>query len=321
MSYDIDKQCMVCSKKPPKTIRVRARHQQHQETEEARLERNRKRREQRLKNRTAKMGDDSDWQGGWEDEEEEDEEEPEEIIEEEEVPSEEEDDDGEEDEDDDEVEGVGASSAMTTAMSDHIATEGNQGAAAAVQGTEDMETIRKQREFENRQKKARAERREENSLPCDGQPVIAVDLYGMALEFQGQRYLFCPRCGHFHTYHVSHFGLDGYRCGMCRSQETPMNAIRHCAQCGAAARGNTMKTADITCLDIDPSDPTFNQYDNPLRCYQTLHMCQKCANSVGLFGRHSTKKLFLNKPKNELWEKISETTGNRMIYYQQKFGH
>lgn len=135
--------------------------------------------------------------------------------------------------------------------------------------------------------------------------------------------MFCPNCGHFHTYHVSYYGLNGYRCGICRDQDTPLNAMRHCANpnCGTVARGNTMKTADIMCLDIDPNDPDFNQYDDPLRCYQTLHMCQKCANSIGLFGRHSTKKMFLNRPKNELWESISETTGNRMIRYQQKFGH
>ena len=112
---------MVCSKKPPKTIRVRAKHQQHQESEQARLERNRKRREQRQKNRTAKMGDDSDWEGGWEDHVEEGEEEEEEQ-------EDEEDDDNEEGDSEDSLEGgEGASSAMTTAMADQIATEGNQG--------------------------------------------------------------------------------------------------------------------------------------------------------------------------------------------------
>ena len=175
---------MVCSKKPPKTIRVKAKHQQHQESEQARLERNRKRREQRQKNRTAKLGDDSDWEGGWEDHVEDGEEDDEDDDDNDED-GDDDNDDGEGSDDDDSLEvGEGASSAMTTAMADQIATEGNQGAAAATQATEDMETIRKQREFESRQKKARAERKEENSLPCDGQPVIAVNLYGMALEFQ-----------------------------------------------------------------------------------------------------------------------------------------
>jgi hypothetical protein len=64
----------------------------------------------------------------------------------------------------------------------------------------ETEVERAKNETSSRQKRARAERKEDNSLPCEGQPVIPIDIYGCALEFDGDRYLICPACGQFHTY-------------------------------------------------------------------------------------------------------------------------
>lgn len=137
-----------------------------------------------------------------------------------------------------------------------------------------------------RNKKARIERKDDNYISCERQPVLPVDLFGMMLEFGKERYLFCPECAQFHMYRDSGWGREGYKCKACRSLETPLSKMDRCAFCGGADRGQNLKTMDVIAIESDPSDPEGRVFNadtvalDPLMHYQTLHFCQTDANSA-----------------------------------------
>jgi hypothetical protein len=106
---------------------------------------------------------------------------------------------------------------------------------------------KKKREDNARTKKAKTERKDDNFLPCEGQPALPINLYGMALEFCGERYLFCPCCGHFHMYRDTGWGRRGYRCKQCRDKENPIKKTQHCAHCGGTDRGHDLKVSHCVC--------------------------------------------------------------------------
>ena len=174
-------------------------------------------------------------------------------------------------------------------------------------------------------KRARAERRESNTVPCTNQPVISVNLYGAALVHGKSRMMFCPECARFHTYSQSGWGRGGYRCKICRVKETPPKKLERCSFCGNAERGSSLKMVDLLVPDKDPSCPDVVDVDtglvtkfhdpltDPMRCYQTVWLCQADANSVGLFAKHHTKRYYLNMSKEELWKIISPANTERRI--------
>jgi len=174
---------------------------------------------------------------------------------------------------------------------------------------------RAKNENSSRQKRARAERKEDNSLPCEGQPVIPVDMYGVALEFDGDRYLFCPGCGQFHTYRDTGWGRDGYRCKGCRDAETPLDKMARCAYCTGS---NELRCVDVLATHKDPCNPQHSIVGNPAACYQTLIFCQKCANSIGLFAKHPNDRYHEFMPKHKLWELISPATVARTIKHYER---
>ena len=201
------------------------------------------------------------------------------------------------------------------------------------------EADRLKREEDARKKKARAERRDTNAIPCQGQPVIPVVLKGCALEFGGDRYLFCPNCGQLHTYKFGGWGRRGYRCQACRAKETPAPKLQRCAFCGNADRGHPLKTMDILCpgedpcapprvdveIDVDTGEerkilhPVHNPVADPLSCYQTLHFCQKDANSAGLFAKHYIYRHYMNMSKEELWKLIPGANVTRQLKQYNKY--
>ena len=174
---------------------------------------------------------------------------------------------------------------------------------------------RAKNESNSRQKRARAERKEDNSLPCENQPVIPVKLLGVALEFDGDRYLFCPGCGQFHTYRAKGWGRDGYRCKGCRDAETPLEKMAHCAYCKST---NELRPIDVVATHKDPTNPQHSLVGNPTSCYQTLMFCQKCANSIGLFAKHPNDRFHEFMPKDRLWELISPATVARTIKHYER---
>ncbi len=209
-----------------------------------------------------------------------------------------------------------------TGLSVNAATAGMQeheqeAAAAAAAAAAD----KAKKEDEARKKKARAERKDGNSVPCKGQPVLPVSLYGYALEFSGHRYMHCPHCGQFHNYRDSGWGRGGYRCTACRTKENALDKLERCAFCGGSDRGHALKTIDI--LAPNPGgDPTNDQHDPirfPLQCYQTLHFCQKDANSLGLFAKHVGERYYANLPKEKLWEMIAPANVARMKQQDKKY--
>lgn len=182
----------------------------------------------------------------------------------------------------------------------------------------DNDVERAKKESQSRQKKARAERKEDNSLPCEGQPVIPVDMYGVALEFDGDRFLFCPGCGQFHTYRDTGWGRGGYRCKGCRERETPLAKMGHCAHCEGT---QDLHTVEILCTGKDPSDPQHSLLFDPPKVFQTLRLCQKCSNSVGLYERHRSRRKFTQVDKQELFRGIGPATQERSKKNHIKFNN
>ncbi len=175
------------------------------------------------------------------------------------------------------------------------------------------------KEDEALKKKARAERKDGNSVPCKGQPVLPVSLYGYALEFGGHRYQHCPHCGQFHTYSDAGWGRGGYRCPACRAKENKLDKLERCAFCGGADRGHQLKTIDILAPNqVDPTNPLHDPVAYPLQCYQTLHFCQKDSNSLGLFAKHAGERYHANLPKEKLWEMIAPANVARMKQQDKK---
>lgn len=199
----------------------------------------------------------------------------------------------------------------------------------------DTEIERRKKEDDARTKKARTERREETHIPCEDQPMIPIDLFGMALEFGGDRYLHCPECAQFHMYRDSGWGRGGYMCKMCRDKENPPKKLQRCAFCEGGDKGGDLKVVDVIVLDRDPAKPLeidpdedyeeqilrakLEKQQDPLSCYQTIHLCSKHANSAGVFAKHSNERHFINKTKEELWEMIGPATSARAIKNERKF--
>jgi hypothetical protein len=181
---------------------------------------------------------------------------------------------------------------------------------------DDTEMERAKKEKDTRQKKARADRKEDNALPCEGQPVIPVDMYGVALEFDGDRFLMCPGCGQFHTYRDSGWGHGGYRCKSCRDRETPLDKMSRCAYCEGT---HDLRKVDVVATFKDPTNPDHSLLADPTSCYQTLWFCQKCANSIGLFEKHPNDRLHEFLPKDKLWSIIGPTTQERTIKNYVKY--
>jgi hypothetical protein len=182
----------------------------------------------------------------------------------------------------------------------------------------DNDVERAKKESQSRQKKARAERKEDNSLPCEGQPVIPVDMYGVALEFDGDRFLFCPGCGQFHTYRETGWGRGGYRCKGCRERETPLLKMGCCAHCEGT---QDLHTVEVLCTGKDPCNEDHSMLLDACSAFQTLRLCQKCANSVGFYAKHENYRDHKRLPKHVLWPQIGPTNTERAKKNYSKFNN
>lgn len=168
--------------------------------------------------------------------------------------------------------------------------------------------------------KARIERKDDSVLSCGGQPMIPIDIYGCMLLFGEDRYLFCPECGQFHTYHSSNWGRNGYMCSTCRSKDIANNtSMKLCASCGLWKRDNEMLEVDVIRMDRDPCDENFDPIANPGSCYQRINMCHPDANSAGVFKHHHNEKLYLIWPKEKYWHQIAPLNTKRIIKYAEKY--
>ncbi len=141
-------------------------------------------------------------------------------------------------------------------------------------------------EASTRQKKSRADRKEDNLLTCEGQPVIPVNLYGVALEFDGDRFLICPNCGQFHTYRDTGWGRDGYRCKNCRDAETPLAKTLHCAHCSGT---NELRPVTLSlfllsvsrCLSVSVYLSLMQRESSHLLCVRQGRHCDHVQGSDG----------------------------------------
>ena len=209
----------------------------------------------------------------------------------------------------------------------------------------DSEAERQKREEENRLKRARAEKRDEIFIPCDSQPLIPIDLRGCALEFGGDRFLFCPECGQFHMYRDTGWGRGGYKCKRCRENESVFKQIRSCAFCPSVdGGGKDFRTVEFIALDRDPSKkpPKGSREDapividedeegeetipekqkweeDPLGHYKTMCMCSKDANSAGLYAKHSNNKYHTFMAMEDVWTRIAPANTARAIKNEEKF--
>ena len=98
-------------------------------------------------------------------------------------------------------------------------------------------------------KEKRDRRKNFYTIPCDGNPVIPIDLEGCILYYKNTtRYLHCPSCGAFHIYKTTNWMGRGefYRCENCC--KPPKRHIT-CKMCALPA-------TDLTCMIMDPTDLT-----------------------------------------------------------------
>jgi len=182
----------------------------------------------------------------------------------------------------------------------------------------ESEAEKKKKADSAEKKKARAERKDENLLPCGGQPMLPINLYGSALVFGGERYLFCPECGQFHTYRDAGWGRGGYMCMGCRGKEVAPKKLQRCAYCERGDRGHDLIQVDVIALDSDPCNEHFDPVDDPLSRYQQLYFCQTDANSIGKFKKHPNDQLYNILPKDKLWKGISPANTERAIKNYKK---
>lgn len=132
-------------------------------------------------------------------------------------------------------------------------------------------------------KEATKERKTDNTLPCKGQPVLPIDIYGHALEITSpdgkkvSRIQHCPTCATLHFYEQEYWGATGYHCPYCIESSLELLDIQRCAVCHIMNKNpkSEMGMLDITRHIRDPSDPEWDMYANPLSAYECLHFCQK----------------------------------------------
>jgi len=177
----------------------------------------------------------------------------------------------------------------------------------------------KQSTAANTSKRAQIDRKNDSFLSCDNQPVMCINIFGHALMFGGERYMFCPQCAQFHTYNPLGWS-KGYACMTCRGAEVNKAKLKQCAYCKRQDRVEFGEPVELMVLERDPSNPGFEPLLDPMRCFQCVHMCKQDMKSIGVFERVPVKRLYSFTPKEDLWDIIPTANTDRMIKNVQKFG-
>ena len=132
-------------------------------------------------------------------------------------------------------------------------------------------------------KEATKERKKDNTLPCKGQPVIPIDIYGHALEVRSPdgkkvtRIQHCPSCATLHVYKQEYWGAEGYLCPYCTETSLALTDIQRCTSCHIMNKSakTEMRMVDVTRHIRDPHDPKWDMYAYPLSAYECLYFCKK----------------------------------------------
>ncbi len=193
---------------------------------------------------------------------------------------------------------------------------------ALLLATTSMDKAERRRKMnEEQKKKARTERKGDNAIPCANQPVMRINIRNHALVFADVRYQHCGgrRCGQLHMYDARGWGCDGYRCPSCREKEQPAKKMERCDYCGGDDRGKELKTLELIAGRVDPTNPNHDMVGDPMSCLQAIHMCQKHANSAGLYEKHPSNRLYRLLDKQRLWPIIESATSARMIENDIKY--
>lgn len=171
----------------------------------------------------------------------------------------------------------------------------------------------------NTTKRAQIDRKNDSFLSCDNQPVMCINIFGHALVFGGEKYMFCPQCAQFHTYNPKGWSR-GYACMACRAKEVDRTKLKQCAYCARQERVEFGEPVDVIVLERDPCNPGFQPLNDPMRCFQCLHMCKQDMHSIGVFERVPVNRLYMFTPKEELWNIIPTANTDRMIKNVRKYG-
>jgi hypothetical protein len=171
----------------------------------------------------------------------------------------------------------------------------------------------------NTTKRAQIDRKNDSFLSCDNQPVMCINIFGHALVFGGEKYMFCPQCAQFHTYNPKGWSR-GYACMACRAKEVDRTKLKQCAYCARQERVEFGEPVDVIVLERDPCNPGFQPLNDPMRCFQCLHMCKQDMHSIGVFERVPVNRLYMFTPKEDLWNIIPTANTDRMIKNVRKYG-
>lgn len=169
-------------------------------------------------------------------------------------------------------------------------------------------------------KEAAKERKRLNTLPCENQPVLGIDIFGHALLLKSSdgktttRYQHCPKCATLHIYKHEYWGASGYMCPYCIETCQVRHEVERCAACQVMAKkgGSKMKLLDVTRSEKDPLDDTWNQYENPLSCFELLHFCGKHSYNAKKDGERGVTKEFM-------LPHIRKAAHSRKIYNENKY--
>lgn len=101
--------------------------------------------------------------------------------------------------------------------------------------------------------------------------------------------------------------LRNYHQG-CRERETPLAKLGQCAHCEGT---QDLHTVEMIATEKDPTNPDHCMMTEPAAGFRTLRLCQKCANSAGLYAKHSNDRLHEFMPMEDLWPLIGPTTVER----------
>lgn len=162
----------------------------------------------------------------------------------------------------------------------------------------------------NSRRMIRNQRKDFIAIPCDGQPVIRINLRGFHLVWGNERdkrirYCHCPECGSFHQFKWSNYegSVDAsYRCDECKTRlDLTTHEIYECSYCLARPRKSiTRFQAHKTSLYVMHPEP--EHMNEP---FKLLYFCKKH------HGYARTKSTQV--PKNFLWAYIHKKEAQRRL--------
>lgn len=175
-------------------------------------------------------------------------------------------------------------------------------------GLDGLELV--QAEEGGQRRKIRNQRKDFMAIPCNGQPVLRINLRGFHLVYGNERdkrirYCHCPCCGSFHVFEWKNFAgsIDAsYRCPEClEDNDLTTHEIYECSYCLARPK----KPIDRFAAYETSAYVLHPELEHAHEPYKLLYFCKK---HYG-YARSKVNQL----PKQMLWKYIQEKEAQRRL--------